>query len=149
MRFIKYIVVLLVLLAVYFDIKNYRIPNKLNGAGMIIGFVYSALKYGWNGMLYSLLGIFIPFVLLFVLFGIRVVGAGDIKLLCALGSFMYQGVFFLIIVSFVVAALMGVAIVIAKWINKKSILGEFTRIHLSVPIAVATVILAFLGGGYL
>ena len=74
-------------LAVWWDFKTHRIPNKLILLGMCLGSIFSILPNG-VGWLNALLGwsvglvVFMPFYLL------RVLGAGDVKLLATVGAFM-------------------------------------------------------------
>ncbi len=84
---IKYIEAsILLLTALISDIKFYKIKNKITmifvSAGLLTGFGFQRSK----GVLNSFLGIVVPFILLFALYAIRMLGAGDIKLFCALGA---------------------------------------------------------------
>lgn len=64
------------------DIKNYRIPNKLNLlfllAGLVLNIVIGSVKSSFGGIVFPLI--------LFPLFALRMMGAGDIKLFCAMGA---------------------------------------------------------------
>ena len=64
------------------DIKGYKIKNKIVFptviAGLVIGIITSAF-------LDSLYGMLIPLVL-FPLYALRMLGAGDVKALCAVGA---------------------------------------------------------------
>jgi prepilin peptidase CpaA len=68
--------------ALFNDIKYYKIPNKLNFCFLVIGLLFNAITGCIGG---SLIGMFVPFVL-FPLFALRMMGAGDIKLFCAIGA---------------------------------------------------------------
>jgi prepilin peptidase CpaA len=87
MQSIRYIVegcllVALIIPALINDIKHYKIPNKLNLCFLIAGIAFNL----WTGDIRSaLIGIVLPFVL-FPLFALRMMGAGDIKLFCAIGA---------------------------------------------------------------
>lgn len=84
----KLMLVLLVAIAVIFDLRQRRIPNWLVLGGFFIGLVGVLLLDGWvalgNSLVASLLGVlaFLPFFLL------RMVGAGDVKLFGMVGSFV-------------------------------------------------------------
>ena len=73
-------------LAMLFDLVTDRIPNYLVAAELIGGFVCQLYIFGPMGILSFLGGIAVPFALSYVLFLFRMIGAGDIKLLMALGS---------------------------------------------------------------
>lgn len=161
---IEYIFVLVLLtMAVMYDIYTYRIPNLINISGGILGLVGSTVIYGIKGLGMSLLGIIIPISCLFVMFGFHIVGAGDIKLLAAVGSFVHIDIIRIMVAAFIITALYGGVIFVFRLVNavkcglKKSVKqgeeasqhveesGGFTKIHLSVPIALATVIIMFGG----
>ena len=79
------------LLAAVWDLSTRRIPNWLTGTVFLSGLVAAAGFRGGNGLLDALAGALlmgIPFVLLFVLGG---GGAGDAKLMAALGTWLGAG----------------------------------------------------------
>jgi prepilin peptidase CpaA len=71
--------------AVY-DVFTHRIPNVLSYGGMIIGIAFWILMSGWRGFLTSILGALIAGGIFLVLYVIRAMGAGDVKLMAAVGS---------------------------------------------------------------
>lgn len=86
--------VLLVLLAagaVWFDLREGRIPNGLILAGLGAGFVWQTIARGPAGILFFLGGVGLPVVFLWGLFFFRMIGAGDIKLLAAAGGLLGIG----------------------------------------------------------
>jgi prepilin peptidase CpaA len=79
---------ILVAIAAVFDIRYRRIPNWLVLAGIIVGLawnVYSSDHWS-SGLLRSLGGLGLGFILYFPLYLIRARGAGDVKLLAAVGA---------------------------------------------------------------
>lgn len=64
------------------DIKGYKIKNKVVLPAIIIGLSYAAYL---GTFLDSLYGMLIPLVL-FPFYALRMLGAGDVKALCAIGS---------------------------------------------------------------
>ena len=85
----KYILlVLLLILAVAGDIRNYKINNVTVAAGVVVGLVLSFTSSGPSSLTSSILATVIPAVLLIALFAVRMLGAGDIKLFCAAGAIM-------------------------------------------------------------
>lgn len=164
--FIGYIFVpILLAAAVMYDLHTYRIPNIVNAAGGILGIAGSTALYGIKGLGMSLIGIVVPVICLFVFFGYHVVGAGDIKLLAAVGSFVHIDIIRIMGAAFIITALYGVGIFLIRLVNAVkfglkgaesiSVKGRasenvaeadrFTKIHLSVPITLATVIIMFGG----
>lgn len=140
---IKYIIIFVLLgLAVKQDVKNFRVSNKLNLAGCLIGIFHSLLFYGIGGLWHSLLGIIIPFVMLFPLFVFGLLGAGDIKLLSAIGSFLSKKIIVVIVLCFCVAAVFGVVIILKKILTKQHsdlLNPQFTKIHMTIPIGFGTI----------
>lgn len=83
---IKYIMVaFLITLALFSDIREYKIRNRLTGffllAGLCVNFYLASLE----GLRDSVLGVVILFPLL-LLYGMRFLGAGDVKLMFAIGA---------------------------------------------------------------
>jgi Flp pilus assembly protein protease CpaA len=79
---------LILVAANVWDFKTLKIPNVLTIPTIGIGVVYSFFDHNWVGLFTSLLGIVIIF---FVFMPARVffgMGAGDIKLLMVLASFL-------------------------------------------------------------
>jgi prepilin peptidase CpaA len=82
------LLVVLLAIAVQSDLRHHRIPNKLTLVGLGAGLGLQTLAGGMHGLVSGLLGAgvglacFAPFYLL------RAMGAGDVKLLAAVGAFL-------------------------------------------------------------
>jgi len=87
---------LLAAVAAVFDIRYRRIPNWLVLAGIVAGLLWNTSVSGWSGLLLSLAGFGLGFVLYLPLYLIRARGAGDVKLLAAAGAITGPGNIFLI-----------------------------------------------------
>lgn len=74
--------------AVFFDILYQRIPNGLILIGLILGLICQISSSGLLGFLLFCAGVIFPVMILGILFYFRMMGAGDIKLLCVAGSFL-------------------------------------------------------------
>jgi prepilin peptidase CpaA len=84
---------LLVLLsaAAWHDVRTYRIPNRLVFAGTIIAVVFNTVapaEIGGLGVLDSIAGLAVGLVALLPLYLLRVMGAGDVKLMAMTGAFL-------------------------------------------------------------
>jgi prepilin peptidase CpaA len=125
------------LIAGYTDWRSRRIPNWLTVPALAVGIALGAALGGWAGAKSSLLGaglgllVLLPFVL------IRSLGAGDWKLVGALGS--YLGPNRLITVLFaalIVAGVMALILVIWKGRFRQTVrnmgrlLAAFGSLHL-------------------
>jgi prepilin peptidase CpaA len=78
----------LVLAAAYYDVAFRRIPNRLTLGGLALGLGVAALEGGWAGLGGGLLGALAGFAGFFVLYLLRAMGAGDVKLMAAAGAFL-------------------------------------------------------------
>jgi prepilin peptidase CpaA len=80
------LLVIMVAIAAGFDLRYRRIPNWLVGTGLVWGMLMNTLLFGWPGLKTSLLGIGLAFIVYFPLFLVRGMGAGDVKLMMAVGA---------------------------------------------------------------
>src|SRR5262249_33400855 len=91
------------------DLRERRIPNWLVLLTIAVSFVFHIAMSGLSGLWSSALGALIGTAVLFPLFLLRGMGAGDGKFFCALGAAVpYQYVFVVLFLSVVVAALLAV-----------------------------------------
>jgi prepilin peptidase CpaA len=74
--------------AVLFDLKSGKIPNGLIFTGLLWGAAYQLSVQGPVGGILFLGGAALPILLLGILYYFRMIGAGDIKLLCVTGGFL-------------------------------------------------------------
>lgn len=83
----KIILTLLLLsMAVGMDIRSCRISNRLIVTGLFLGFLIQVEQYGVRGMGIFIMNVSVPVILLYLLFLMRVLGAGDIKLFSVISS---------------------------------------------------------------
>ena len=105
--------VLLALLvtAAVIDVRRHRIPNWLTLSGTAFGLLYSAVVpfYMHHGFLWSLGGWAIGFGLLFPCWLMRIMGAGDVKLMAMAGALLgVTGVIPAILASFIAGGVLAV-----------------------------------------
>lgn len=72
--------------SLYYDLRERRIPNFLTFTGVVVGLILQAILYGREGLLASFLGLGLGLLVLFPLFAVNKFGAGDVKLLAAIGA---------------------------------------------------------------
>lgn len=71
------------------DVAHRRVPNRLNLAILAMGLMWRATAFGgWEGVPAALAGVGVGLALLIVPFAAGWVGAGDVKLLAALGAWL-------------------------------------------------------------
>ena len=74
--------------AVLMDLYQMRIKNGWIIFSFILSFIYEICIYREKNILFFICGAGVPLLLLGWLFYFRMLGSGDIKLFCALGSVM-------------------------------------------------------------
>lgn len=74
--------------AAYKDFRVQKIPNVLTFPAMLIALCYYAGVYGWEGFFFSIKGIGAGIALLILPWLLGGMGAGDAKLLGAVGAFL-------------------------------------------------------------
>lgn len=141
------IVVYLILLgllvcAVYTDMTQTRISNRLIVLGVLLGFFFRIMTEGHMGVLFFVVNISIPVILLYLLFQMRALGAGDIKLFSMLGTFLStEQLLRLMGLAFCIGALLGICKIIYQFIFLKAEVGKLTQIHFSPAILIAYLII--------
>lgn len=115
----------LVLLALINDIKSHKIKNLIVFPFMIAGLITNYFESGLNGLIDSLIGTFVPLAALMILYVLRMLGAGDIKLLGAIGAVM--GLEFVVFAAFY-SFLAGGAIAVLLMIYRKNGLQRFKHL---------------------
>jgi prepilin peptidase CpaA len=77
-----------VALAAWMDLRGFRIPNSLTLPLLATGLVYNALVGGGGPLLGSLLGVLFGGGILFPIYCLGGMGAGDVKLLAGVGAWL-------------------------------------------------------------
>ncbi len=129
--YLKYLeIALLIISSVITDIKLYKIKNFIIFPFILIGIVSNCIEVGLvNGLIQALLGIIVPFLCLIILFAAKMLGAGDIKLFCAIGSIMgYKFVVLNMIISFLFGGVLGIIFMLLRKNVKERFLYFFQYI---------------------
>jgi len=113
---VRYILlVILLALAVLYDLRTYIIPNRLIATALVAGLAVSLVLGGIKGLLESFAAAVIPAAVLLALFALRMLGAGDIKLLCSIGAIMgIKFVLYTMAYSFIAGGVLAVALMIFR-----------------------------------
>jgi len=97
-------IAMVLLPASVFDLRQRRIPNALTYTAMAAGIFYWSYLNGLNGFTHGTVGLFLGIGLLIVFYLMGMMGAGDVKLMGAVGSFLGpKGVF----IAFLYSAIVG------------------------------------------
>lgn len=95
----------LLLLAVRGDLRTARISNRQILIGLTGGFLYRITVEGVSGTVTFLIHIFIPVIILILLFLMHALGAGDIKLFSMISSiFSYKEIMYCMTAAFLIGA---------------------------------------------
>lgn len=78
----------ILLIAVVTDLKSMRIPNWLTFPSMLLGLAYHGATRGLDGLVFAVSGLALGLALMLLPFLLRVMGAGDVKLMAAAGAFL-------------------------------------------------------------
>lgn len=103
----------LAFVAAWSDLRTRRIPNWLTVAGAFLGIAVHTRISGWHGTATSLEGVGLGLVLLLPLVLMRALGAGDWKLMGALGAFLGPWmVLFVLLASIFISGFMAILIMV-------------------------------------
>jgi prepilin peptidase CpaA len=69
------------------DLMTYKIPNKLTYTAMVIGLIAQVCLNRWSGLWMGPAGLLLGGAIFLVLYLLRTMGAGDVKLMAAVGAF--------------------------------------------------------------
>jgi prepilin peptidase CpaA len=109
--------------AASFDICYRRIPNWLTASGVFAGLLMNTFLYqGWPGLRTSVLGLCAGFCVYLALYSIRAMGAGDVKMMAAVGAIVgwqdWVGIF---LITAVVGGLTAMALIALRGRVKKTL----------------------------
>jgi prepilin peptidase CpaA len=109
------LLLVVVLAAGLSDLRSRRIPNWLVLAGLLSGIGLNGFLYGTVGLWIALKGAGLALAIYFPLFALRAMGAGDAKLMAAVGAIVGPGnwlaIFFC---SAVLGGIVGLVFVLAR-----------------------------------
>lgn len=83
---LKVLLIAIVSVAAIYDLRFRRIPNWLNLSGVVLGLTVNTLLFARHGFIMAALGIAFAAVVYVPLYLIRGMGAGDVKLMAAVGA---------------------------------------------------------------
>jgi prepilin peptidase CpaA len=97
------VLVALLIVAGVIDYRTYRIPNWLTLSGAVFGLLYSTLASTVHqGFWWSLGGLALGFLMMLPMYALKVMGAGDVKLMAMVGTFLgYTGTPLAILCTFI------------------------------------------------
>lgn len=122
-----YLALLIVLLlpAMFFDIRQHRIPNWLTLSFWIIGIASHVVLQGWNGFLESGGGWLLMLALMLPLYALGFMGAADVKLMAAVGAIVGSGATLQVAFGIVLTGMLMSLVMLAKQGLLVSVLSRF------------------------
>lgn len=124
------------IVAAVIDGYQLKVPNWITFPMVFSGWALSALSFGWEGFLWSLVGTFVGLALLLPAYLVGGMGAGDVKLLAGVGAWVGgTTTFYAFCVTAVVGGVIAIVMVLAQRAWKKhyqqfwTIYNELTTIR--------------------
>jgi prepilin peptidase CpaA len=119
---VEALLLLVVLGAAVYDVRYRRIPNWLTVTGVLLGLALNSFLYPWwPGLRLSLTGLAVGFGAYFLLYMLRAMGAGDVKLMAAVGSIVgwqdWCGIF---LITALIGGMMALILVATRGRVKKT-----------------------------
>lgn len=126
------------------DLLWYKIPNQLILFGYVSGFFLNINAYRIKGLNHFIVNALWPIALLLILYAMKAIAAGDIKLFSVMATMVGARLTGnVIIISLLLGAMYGV-ISIVKNIKNRSL--ALSQIHFSICILAGFLIAIFTGG---
>lgn len=143
----------IVCISFVFDLIQGRVPNFIVIAGFTFWLIYTISTSGMSGILGSLISIVSVGIFLFIIYLIGGIGAGDVKLLCLLVSFLSftDSLKFVILVLFTGAfcGCIKLLIELSEQISKGAKDNKRVTIKFTGPILLSYLFMLFSKGGVL
>lgn len=119
-----FILIILLFTAGFFDAKEKRIPNFITLPVILAGLILNIIMNSLNGVMFSFYGVLIGLCVFFIPFAFGLMGAGDVKLMAAIGALM--GWKFTLLSS-LFSAVAGIIVVFVYLICKKRLFTYFGK----------------------
>ncbi|SFC26436.1 prepilin peptidase CpaA [Polaromonas sp. OV174] len=84
------VLLIFLIIASVSDFRTFRIPNWLTFSGMVFGLIYSAfVPFSFRlGFFWALGGLLLGFLIMLPCYALKIMGAGDVKLMAMVGAFL-------------------------------------------------------------
>ena len=118
------------------DFRSQKIPNLITFPAVIIALLYHFFTHGVDGLIFSALGLATGIGLLIIPYILGVSGAGDAKLMGAVGAILGSKSVF---IAFLLTALVGgIYAIILILLNKKQFKGFIKKQFITLQLFVLT-----------
>jgi prepilin peptidase CpaA len=118
---IQIVLALIVVAAAMFDFRYRRVPNWLTLSGVIVGIGLNFFLFETEGLLDSLKGLGLAFLIYFPLYLLRGMGAGDVKLMAAVGSIVgWKNWLGILVITSLMGGIAAIVLITAKGRTRKT-----------------------------
>ena len=114
----------LLALACVTDLRTRRIPNVLTASAAAGAVLFHLATGGWQAAGWSIVGLFVGALLFLPMFALRGMGAGDVKLLAALGTWLGPGG---VLMAFLYSAIAGGMLAVAHATKRRRLGTTLSR----------------------
>ena len=129
------VLTMLLIMAIYTDLRWSLIPNRLTFSAMGIGIVLHAGLGGLHGVMFSLAGLGVGLGLFLLPYVCRAIAAGDVKLMAAIGSIIgVTGALSVALLSVLVGGLYALGAMTYQW----GVAATFRRLAFAAYGAIMT-----------
>lgn len=125
------VVILILIISIISDLRNRKILNIVTFPAILTALIYHFFTSGLEGFLFSGQGLLIGIGLLFIPFIMGGIGAGDVKLLAAVGA--WQGSLFIFYTG-IYAGLIGGLIAVYILLKRREAIVTLKRMLFSVVL---------------
>ena len=108
--------------ATVIDLRSRRIPNSLTGGMIVLGVGFAAFGASGISMPASLLGLILGFLLMMPGYALGATGAGDVKLMAAVGAIIGPG---LTVTAFLFTAIAGGVLAVVVAVRRRQLGATF------------------------
>lgn len=115
------LLMIVLLLSAITDLWWQKIPNWITFPGMTVAMIFHTVLHGLEGLLFSIEGIGTGIALLLVFYVLGGMGAGDAKLLGAVGGFVGpSGVLSAFLMTALIGGIYALALLVMQWGGRKA-----------------------------
>src|SRR6187401_3320193 len=108
------------------DLRTRRIPQLLTFGGALAAFVFHSINGGWDAGVASAAGWAVGIAIFFVPFALGGLGAGDVKLLGALGAWLGPtGIFWAALYTGVAGGVLAIVVALASGYMRRALANVY------------------------
>jgi len=127
MNYIKMLLLsTLIITSVIMDLRSYKVKNELCASFIILGIICNTFLTRPSNLSLYFAGLVVPFIILLPLYALNMLGAGDIKLFCAIGAFVGIGS---ILQCIAYSFLSGLVVALIVMMIRRNFIERFNKLY--------------------